>query len=119
MTVYVDDAYVPATVGHVTSRWCHLVSDADDPTELHAFAARIGLRRAWFQPGRRPGDGSPDPTKNHYDLTEEARARAVAAGAVEITAHEGGRMRLARRAAARAGLRSGLRSGLPSGRTPA
>lgn len=99
MTVYVDDAYVPATVGHVTARWCHLVTDSDDPAELHAFAARIGLRRAWFQPGRRPGDGSPDPTKNHYDLTEEARARAVAAGAVEISAHEGGRMRLARRAA--------------------
>lgn len=97
MTVYVDDAYVPATVGPHTSRWCHLLSDRDDPAELHAFAARIGLRRSWFQPGRRPGDGSPDPTKNHYDVSEETRAEAVAAGAVEITAHEGGVMRLARR----------------------
>lgn len=99
MTVYVDDVYIRATVGSTTSRWCHLFSDQDDPAELHALAERIGLRRAWFQPGRRPGDGSPDPTKDHYDVSEEARARAVAAGAVEISSHEGGRLRLARRRA--------------------
>lgn len=101
MTVYVDNAYIHATVGLHTSRWCHLFSDQDDPAELHAFAARIGLRRSWFQPGRRPGDGSPDATKNHYDVSDAMRQAAVSAGAVEITAHEGGAMRLARRRAGR------------------
>lgn len=35
--------------------WSHLV--ADDPDELHAFAAQLGLRRWWFQDKRLP----------HYD----------------------------------------------------
>jgi hypothetical protein len=47
VTVYVDDAAIAATVGWITSRWSHLI--ADDKDELHAFAARLGLRRAWFQ----------------------------------------------------------------------
>ena len=34
--------------------WCHMATDGGFD-ELHAFAARLGLRRAWFQ-----GD--------HYDL---------------------------------------------------
>jgi hypothetical protein len=57
-------------------RWCHLLADTDE--ELHAFAAELGLRRAWFQQteGR--------PWKDHYDLPEEVRAEAVRAGAVEV-----------------------------------
>ena len=47
MTVYVDSLRIPATVGRITARWSHLVADSDD--ELHAFAARLGLRRAWAQ----------------------------------------------------------------------
>lgn len=39
------------------------------------LAARIGLRRAWFQD---------ESTFAHYDLTATKRALAVAAGAVEI-----------------------------------
>jgi hypothetical protein len=59
MTIYVDNAGIPATVTdtatgrNYTSRWCHLFSSEIDQTELHAFAARIGLQRAWFQPGKR------------------------------------------------------------------
>ena len=48
MTVYVDDAHIPATVGRHTSSWCHLT--ADSPEELHEFAGRLGLRRSYFQP---------------------------------------------------------------------
>lgn len=51
--------------GHMTC------SDID---ELHAMAARIGLRRAWFQ----------DKSFPHYDLTKSKRALAIAAGAVEV-----------------------------------
>jgi hypothetical protein len=44
--------------------------------KLHAFAARLGLKRAWFQPS--PGN------LPHYDLTPAKRRGAVAAGAVEV-----------------------------------
>ncbi|MFI6889936.1 DUF4031 domain-containing protein [Streptosporangium canum] len=79
MTIYVDDAYIPAKVRQHISRWCHLFSDTSDE-ELHAFAAQLGLRRSYFQ---KP-NGSLQ-THRHYDVTEGVRARAVALGAVEIT----------------------------------
>lgn len=62
-------------------RWCHMVSDVDE-AELHAFAARIGLRREWFQ--SRPDKAS----AAHYDLTPPRRARALQLGAVAVTARE-------------------------------
>jgi len=74
MTVYVDNARIRATVGPVEAEWSHLT--ADEKAELHAFAASIGLRRRWFQ----------DKPRGlwHYDVTEEKRTEAIAAGAVEI-----------------------------------
>lgn len=77
MTIYVDTARIPARVGRHDARWCHLMSDQIDPTELHEFAARIGLRRSWFQAGQVP-------VHDHYDVTDGMRARAVAAGAVQL-----------------------------------
>jgi hypothetical protein len=56
--------------------WCHLLADSDE--ELHAFAAGLGLKRAWFQ------EREAAPWKGHYDIPEELRADAVAAGAVEV-----------------------------------
>lgn len=61
MTIYVDNAGIAADVTDPTtgrtysSRWCHLFSFEIDQTELHEFARRIGMRRAWFQPGTRLG----------------------------------------------------------------
>jgi hypothetical protein len=55
-------------------RWSHMTSDT--PEELHAMADKLGLKRSWFQPHRRPGF-------QHYDLTPSKRARALALGAVE------------------------------------
>lgn len=52
---------------------CHLIADTLD--ELHAFAARLGLKRAWFQ------DAASAP---HYDLTAKRRLAAVRLGAVEL-----------------------------------
>ena len=77
--IYVDDLqkWSPSTyrnpqAAHVGARnghqWCHMT--ADTLAELHEMAARIGLRRAWFQ-------------GNHYDLTPHRRKVALAAGAVE------------------------------------
>lgn len=59
---------VGARNGH---HWCHLFADEADCPELHAFAARIGMRRSWFQ-------------GNHYDLTPGRRYAAVVAGAKEV-----------------------------------
>ena len=83
MTVYLDDWRQAAHLGPVDDRWSHLIADTED--ELHDFAARMGMRKAWFQekPGR--------PHHAHYDVPERARAEAVAQGAVEITWRELGR----------------------------
>jgi hypothetical protein len=89
VTVYVDDAFIPARVGRITSRWCHLFADTED--ELHAFGERIGLRRSWYQVPKGPGGkgrAKPESLKAqmwHYDVTEGRRAAAVAAGAVQVS----------------------------------
>ena len=54
--------------------WCHMVSDTS-LDELHAFARWIGIPERGFQ-----GD--------HYDIPEEARAIAVAEGALEVSSRE-------------------------------
>lgn len=51
--------------------WCHMVSDTS-LIELHEFAAKIGLKRSWFQ-----GD--------HYDLIGNKRDEAIRHGAVAVT----------------------------------
>jgi hypothetical protein len=55
-------------------RWAHLASDTAFD-ELHDFAARLGLRREWFQ-----GD--------HYDLPEHRWDEAVASGATPIDSRD-------------------------------
>lgn len=55
-------------------RWSHLVSDTT-LDELHDFAARLGLRREWFQ-----GD--------HYDLPDDRFDEAVTLGATPIGSRE-------------------------------
>jgi len=49
---------------------------ADSPAELHALAARTGMKREWAQMSQ---SGI-----LHYDLTPSRRARAVLAGAIEL-----------------------------------
>ena len=74
MAVYVDKL-LPCLKN---LRWpynqsCHLV--ADSLTELHAFAKRSALKRAWFQN---------HPRLPHYDLTASKRQRAIRLGALQI-----------------------------------
>lgn len=66
MAIYVDDEQIRWR-GKV---WCHLV--ADSLPELHLFASRLGLRRAWFQ------DHCSYP---HYDVTVGLRDKALTLGA--------------------------------------
>lgn len=72
MTVYVDN--MRAKLGRMIM--CHMIADSDD--ELHAMAERLGLKRAWHQ-------APPKASHSHYDISPSVRARAVAAGATEIT----------------------------------
>lgn len=67
---------------HIYTDGVHLVVDGDQPVELlHQFAARIGLKPAWFQ-----GD--------HYDLTTpNAAERAVVSGATLIDMRDTARIR--------------------------
>lgn len=56
---------------------CHMY--ADTLAELHDMAARVGLKRSWFQD---------KPTLKHYDLTPYVRMRAVLHGAVAQDRHQ-------------------------------
>ena len=67
MTVYVDNECMEWR----GKLWCHLVAESLD--ELHRFAARLGLRRNWFQ------DKASYP---HYDVTTTVRQRALRLGAL-------------------------------------
>ncbi len=54
-------------------QWCHMWCEPGEEEQLHEMAAKIGMRREWFQEKR----------LNHYDLTPSRRRKAVAAGAIE------------------------------------
>ena len=79
MAAYVDALQVwPNARGIFRAGSCHLAADTLD--ELHEFAARLGMRRSWFQSGngRHP----------HYDLVKSRRDRAVALGALEVSGRD-------------------------------
>jgi hypothetical protein len=60
---------------------------ADTEEELHEMAARLGLKRAWFQE-------PPKASVPHYDLTPSRRALAIRYGAVFKSAKDQARERL-------------------------
>jgi hypothetical protein len=65
----VHPVYVDAIQFVKGRRWCHLF--CEDRAQLHAFAARLGLKRCWFHNARWP----------HYDLTSRQRDMALKIGA--------------------------------------
>lgn len=84
MTIYVDDMRrltIPRG-GTRRARWSHMFTDQDDQTELHEFAARLGLEREWFQNARWEVT---HPWRCHYDVTDTVRARALDRGARPTT----------------------------------
>ena len=82
MSVYVDNAYIPAKVrsGPLThdSRWCHMTADTTE--ELVTMALAIGLQSKYIQ--------FPGSWREHFDVTEPKRRLAVAKGAVEVDFRE-------------------------------
>jgi len=85
MAVYVDDFRVPWR----GDKCSHLLADTLE--ELHAFAARLGLRRRHFhhKPAR--------PWKDHYDVPEAKRRQAIGLGAEPISFEEAAQILRARR----------------------
>lgn len=91
MTVRVDELRKwPTKIRCFKPGSCHLTADTLE--ELHAFAARLGMKREWFQPKSTP----------HYDLTASKRERALELGAVFVPGKEQARARMAARAAVEA-----------------
>jgi Protein of unknown function (DUF4031) len=72
MSIYIDELQpYPRSQNWPYDEVAHLM--ADDVNELHAFAAKIGLKGEWFQ-NRKTG--------KHYDLTKGKWWQAKALGAV-------------------------------------
>lgn len=92
MSVYVDEfkLWMPSQPRPFHRGSSHLTADTVD--ELHVFAARIGLRRAWFQE---------HVSAPHYDLTQSRRESAMAAGAEFVPARKQALRRLRAREAGR------------------
>lgn len=88
--IMVDELKVwPTAWGPFRAGSCHLTTDGT-VDELHAFAARLGLRRSWFQH---------NPLAPHYDLVQSKRELALELGAVFVTARDQAKARIeARRA---------------------
>lgn len=92
MTVYVDDMRRPARVGQINARWSHLLADTHE--ELVAFAAELGSRPEWIQ---REGTH-----REHFDVVDGRRQRAIQLGAVPISyPRETGALLAAKRAGER------------------
>lgn len=91
--VYVDDMHTTPMGQFGRMKMCHMVTDTT--AELLAMADRIGVQRKWLQLAGTP--------KEHFDIAMSKRAEAVAAGAVEITMSDTGRIVRAKREAAALG----------------
>lgn len=73
MTCYVDTVRHYPGAGLRFTDFCHLL--ADEPAELHAMAAAVGMPRRFFQS---------HPWRWHYDLPAHLRVEAVRMGAREV-----------------------------------
>jgi hypothetical protein len=83
MSVYVDDMRAP--LGQMLM--CHMIADSHQ--ELMAMAHRVGLKEKYLQ--------LPNTYKEHFDLCQSKRAKAVLYGARQVTQKDLGAMLLARR----------------------
>lgn len=113
MTVYVDEVrdwtLIARARGLRHTHWCHLTADTE--AELHAFAARLGLRRSWFQ------KKSDRDYRWHYDVTPNKRALAVRLGAQEVDRRFIGQLMI-RRQEERDGTEQGATVGPRCGNNP-
>ncbi len=83
MAVYVDNAMIPFHGLHMN----HMLADSLE--ELLAMATRLGIDHKWLQYG--------GTHREHFDISAERRALALAFGAQAITYRESGRITYRRR----------------------
>ena len=83
---------------------CHMMSD-ESVEELHEFAARLGLKREWFQTRSAP----------HYDVCLSKRKEAIALGAKELPLSNRQEWRRVYRAAKQLGGQNNVQSTHTSG----
>lgn len=77
MPVYVDDMFRSELGKFGRMKMSHMMADSQD--ELLEMADQIGVSRRWLQ---NRGQGR---HREHFDVSMSLRAKAVAAGAVEVT----------------------------------
>jgi hypothetical protein len=75
MPVYVDDMHRTLMGEFGRMKMSHMI--ADTPAELLAMADTIGLNRKWIQKAGTAWE--------HFDVSKALRAKAVAAGAIDLT----------------------------------
>lgn len=96
MSVWVDEIteYPPVMIKGAAKRcgrkWSHMTADSLE--ELHHMAAKIGMKRAWFQN---------HPMLPHYDVVPSRRALAITYGAIERPGRETMKLAMERRKAER------------------
>lgn len=77
-------------IGRAGPFWCHLTVEGYAFDLLHAFAAKLGLKREWFQDHNVP-------ELWHYDIgSERLREKALALGAVFVPIMEQARSEVRR-----------------------
>lgn len=87
MAVYVDT--MQAAFGRM--KMCHMVADSTE--ELLAMADRIGVNQKWIQKA--------GTHQEHFDIALSKKGLAIAAGAIEVSRMELGRIIGSRRTAVR------------------
>lgn len=80
MTVYVDDMRKPVRLNRFTANWSHLYADTSE--ELAEIAFKLGLKPEWLQYA--------GTWKEHYDVTDQTRAKALKLGVVPVTYRDTG-----------------------------
>lgn len=87
MAVYVDDMYKHEIGEFRKMKMSHMVADSTE--DLLAMADTIGVARRWIQ--------YPGTDREHFDICMSKRAKAVAAGAIEVTMRDLATRRASRR----------------------
>lgn len=82
MAIYVDEMRAAATIGGTRGFWSHLIADSSD--ELAMFASQLGLNSEWLQ--------YPGTFREHYDVTDSVRRKAIQLGAVPVTMRDLGKI---------------------------
>jgi hypothetical protein len=83
VSVYVDDMKAP----YGRMFMSHMIADTRE--ELYTMAVKIGVGKRWAQ--------NVGTYREHFDVCQDKRLKAIAMGAIEITQRELARMLLTRR----------------------